>query len=169
MKNFIYLFVFSLMFTLTSNAQKNEESFNIEDAAVVLEANGEYRKNLLLLDLFRKESRFSNGTSFTGQTLYGSAFGNSRSAMQSSAYVSASYTENNSNLNGFNQENRYVSFTPTNRTYLYVDGELIFGNGESRLDKIINVRMKDVKSIVRFNKFDTKIYVTLMDNEEVRY
>ena len=50
------------MFSLTSNAQKNEESFNIEDAAVVLEANGEYRKNLLLLDLFRKESRFSNGT-----------------------------------------------------------------------------------------------------------
>lgn len=167
MKNLITILFVQLVFLTSIYSQEQKAQFtDLKEPQVFLEANGEHRPNLLLLDFFRKDSRFINGTEFSSNGIFGSAYGNTAAMMRTnSSYL---YYNNPGNSN-FTFENANVSFTPTNRTFLYIDGELIFGNGESRLDKIINVRMKDVKTIARFNDFDTKIFVTLINNDEVRY
>ena len=170
MKNLIILSVIALLSICAINAQEEREII-IDDkvAAIVLETDGNFRKNLLLLDFFRKDARFNVNVNFDASSAFArNVSGTGVNAMQQTAYVD-SFSLSTGNSNFFKSYSPSVKVIPTNRTMIYIDRELVFGNGENRLDKIIHLRLKDVKSIARVNDFDTKIFVTLMDGAEIRY
>lgn len=165
MKTSILTLVLLLTFSFSFQAQEEKKEQKKEDSNyfIVVDFDGKHRKNLSLLDFLRKDGRFNTGINFYHSGWNGSASGKRTLAMQkvSMNYDVSAYGGSASMNPGRNQ-------IATNRVFIYVDGELVFGNGESWLDKIANVRMKDVKTIARSNEVDTKIYVTLLSDDDLR-
>lgn len=165
MKKSILSLVLVVLFSMSFQAQEEKKELNKEDSNyfLVVDFDGKHRKNLSLLDFLRKDGRFNTGINFYHSGWNGSASGKRTLAMQRVAMTyDVSPHVGGSSLN---LERNYI---PRNRVFIYVDGELVFGNGESWLDKIANVKMKDVKSIAKSNEFDTKIYVTLLSDDDLR-
>lgn len=144
MKNLVYLLMLSFFFSININAQEKKEVKEKVNYFDVLEVNGKFRKNLRVLDFFRKDSRFN----------YKHLGDLAEMHVKNSYRVELS--DNTRNLG-------------ESIPFIYLDGNLILGNGENRLNKIINLKMKDVKTIATTDKsFDKKIYITLMDKSKTK-
>lgn len=122
-----------------SNYLKDKDSVQVFD---ILEVNGKFRKNLRFLDFLRKDRRFSNRQ-----------------------LARLAKIQINTNKSSFTNDN---SRGPSGSIpFLYLDGELIVGDGINRLYLVDQLYLKDIRTIATKRKgFDKLVYVTTMKSKK---
>ena len=144
-RNYLFTIITLLSFTLLSQEKKKEADKKAFD---IINVDGEFKQNQLLLEFLTRDARFSN---------------NKLSKMIEEQRNSNGGSYENQNLRGSKSFGYYGS--PSITTIFY-NGEVIFGEGINRLYIIDQVRMKEIKTIKRFGTgVDTEIFIDSLEKK----
>ena len=142
MKNIPTLTILAISFLFTDNINAQVSNYvNTDNEIQVfdkLEINGEFRKSLRVLDFLRKDGRFGLNTKITNSLI----------------------NYNRSPKRPGELEQNYSIY------WLYLNDELILGDGLNRLWEIDQMRLNEVKTVaVRKEGGQRIVFITTMDTD----